>query len=79
LAKSWPSYSFNTKFNLNGHYEHTCGCAETHEQEMHHICETCKEKKKVNPWAVCSSSVGRRNKTKYERCVRHVKKQQGMK
>lgn len=51
-------------------------------------CKTCsitegkKEKKKkeeeyeYNPWAVCTKSVGREDKEKYERCVQKVKKQQ---
>jgi hypothetical protein len=30
--------------------------------------------KKYNPWAICSSSVGREDKEKYERCVMDVKK-----
>jgi hypothetical protein len=29
---------------------------------------------KVNPWAVCTNSVGREDKKKYERCVKKVKK-----
>lgn len=29
----------------------------------------------VNPWAVCTSSVGRADKEKYERCVQDVKKE----
>lgn len=33
---------------------------------------------KYNPWAVCTSSVGRENKEKYEKCVMSVKKKQGM-
>ena len=28
-----------------------------------------------NPWAVCTESVGRENKDKYEKCVQHIKKQ----
>lgn len=32
-------------------------------------------KKKTNPFAVCTSSVGREDKKKYERCVKKVKKQ----
>ena len=36
-------------------------------------------KKKVNPWAVCTSSVGRGDKDKYERCVMDVKKKHGVK
>lgn len=30
--------------------------------------------KKYNPWAICTSSVGRKDKEKYERCVMDVKK-----
>ena len=33
-----------------------------------------KKKKKYNPWAVCTASVGRENKKKYEDCVMGVKK-----
>ena len=33
-----------------------------------------KKKKKYNPWAVCTASVGRKNKKKYEDCVMGVKK-----
>jgi len=38
-----------------------------------------KKKKKEwdpNPWAVCTKSVGREDKEKYERCIQHVKEQQ---
>ena len=35
------------------------------------------EKKKSNPWAICTNSVGRDDKTKYERCVKKVKKETG--
>jgi hypothetical protein len=33
-----------------------------------------KKSKKYNPWAICTSSVGRKDKKKYERCVMDVKK-----
>ncbi|NBO22286.1 hypothetical protein EBU94_02945 [bacterium] len=33
-----------------------------------------KKSKKYNPWAVCTASVGRKNKKKYEDCVMGVKK-----
>ena len=33
-----------------------------------------RSKKKYNPWAICTSSVGRKDKKKYERCVMDVKK-----
>lgn len=35
--------------------------------------ESKKKKKKYNPWAVCTASVGRKNKKKYEDCVMGVK------
>jgi len=38
-----------------------------------------KLKKKVNPWAVCTTSVGREDADKYERCVKDVKKQNNIK
>ena len=28
-----------------------------------------------NPWAICTDSVGREDKEKYEKCVKSVKKQ----
>ena len=31
--------------------------------------------KENNPWAICTDSVGREDKKKYERCVQSVKKQ----
>ena len=33
-----------------------------------------KKKSKYNPWAICTSSVGREDKEKYEKCVMDVKK-----
>ena len=33
-----------------------------------------KKPKKYNPWAICTSSVGRKDKEKYEKCVMDVKK-----
>lgn len=38
-----------------------------------------KSPKKVNPWAVCTASVGRDDKAKYERCVKKVKKKGNIK
>jgi hypothetical protein len=38
------------------------------------LSERKKNKKKINPWAVCTSSVGRDDKEKYERCVKDVKR-----
>jgi hypothetical protein len=36
-------------------------------------------KSKNNPWAICTASVGREDKEKYEACVRKVKKEKGIK
>lgn len=36
------------------------------------------EAKKNNPWAICTASVGREDKDKYEACVMDVKKQKGI-
>jgi len=35
--------------------------------------------KDKNPWAICTASVGRKDKKKYERCVKSVKKESGIK
>lgn len=32
------------------------------------------ERKENNPWAICTASVGRKDKEKYEKCVMDVKK-----
>lgn len=37
------------------------------------------KKEKVNPWAICTKSVGRDDPEKFERCVLDVKKQHGLK
>ena len=33
------------------------------------------ETEPYNPWAVCTQSVGREDKDRYERCVHHLKDQ----
>jgi hypothetical protein len=43
-------------------------------EESAEIGEGKRKKKKYNPWAVCTASVGRKNKKKYEDCVMGVKK-----
>lgn len=49
------------------------------EDDMEEIRKIVKEAiGKTNPWAVCTSKVGREDKNKYERCVMGVKKGQGM-
>ena len=41
--------------------------------------EAKKKGKKVNPWAVCTKSVGREDEEKYEKCVKDVKKEHPIK
>ena len=36
--------------------------------------EAIEEEEKNNPWAICTASVGRKDKEKYEKCVKSVKK-----
>jgi|2_EtaG_2_1085320.scaffolds.fasta_scaffold50632_4 hypothetical protein len=33
------------------------------------------EERENNPWAICTASVGREDKEKYEKCIKSVKKQ----
>jgi hypothetical protein len=41
--------------------------------------ELDEEESKDNPWAICTASVGREDKKKYEACVRDIKKEKGIK
>jgi len=41
--------------------------------------EELDEAAKPNPWAICTKSVGREDKEKYESCVLNVKKEHGIK
>jgi hypothetical protein len=41
--------------------------------------ELDEEESKDNPWAICTASVGREDKKKYEACVRDIKKEKGVK
>jgi len=56
-------------------------------EKTNDVCYYCNEKVdemreakgkkyKYNPWAICTESVGRDDKEKYERCVKKVKKQE---
>jgi hypothetical protein len=52
-------------------------------EENHDLQEKKKKKlklkKKKNPWAICTSKIGRKNKNKYEKCVLSVKDQYDIK
>ena len=41
--------------------------------------QVAEKKEKDNPWAICTASVGREDKEKYEKCVKSVKKEKGIK
>jgi hypothetical protein len=53
------------------------------ERRIHLVGDSCSlnisEKDLNNPWAICTASVGRKNRRKYERCVIKVKKRLGIK
>lgn len=53
----------------------TCeGCGMSMDEcDCVHEAKHRKGSRKKNPWAICTSSVGRKDKDKYERCVMHVK------
>lgn len=42
------------------------------------LIEEGKKSSKPNPWAICTSSVGRKDKAKYERCVLSIKDKHGI-
>jgi hypothetical protein len=48
-------------------------------EELSTLLELAKEieEQENNPWAICTASVGREDKEKYEKCVKSVKKQNG--
>jgi hypothetical protein len=43
-------------------------------EEVREQVEAIEEEEKNNPWAICTASVGRENKEKYEKCVMSVKR-----
>jgi len=61
-------------------------CDQAHPNQSHEECIAVtindglqEEKAKDNPWAICTASVGREDKEKYEKCVMNVKKEKGIK
>jgi len=61
-------------------------CNQAHPNQSHEECIEVtindglqEEKAKDNPWAICTASVGREDKEKYEKCVMDVKKEKGIK
>jgi len=47
--------------------------------ETGRVIDELEEDAKPNPWAICTKSVGRKDKDKYESCVLKVKDQHGIK
>lgn len=47
-------------------------------QEVFSQISLNEKKKKVNPWAVCTTSTGQKSGKKRERCIMKIKKKQGM-
>ena len=80
----WKSY-YEDISNLVAEYD-PCAhpgeeCADAHPDQSHEECievtinKDLQEQKENNPWAICTASVGREDKEKYEKCVKSVKKQ----
>lgn len=72
---------FRNEGNLEGHAQSECCGAPI----MDGMCSECggagmynEEEAKNNPWAICTASVGREDKEKYERCVMDVKNKMKM-
>ena len=55
------------------------GPVKTAEAKEEKTVEAKKKGKAVNPWAVCTKSVGREDKEKYEECVLAVKEKHPVK
>jgi hypothetical protein len=74
------SMGFTGEGNLEGNTMSECCGA----QMMEGMCMECggmgmyEGKKAKNPWAICTASVGRDNKEKYEKCVMDIKKKEGI-
>ena len=49
------------------------------DKETGRILKDLDEAAKTNPWAICTDSVGRKNKDKYKSCVLKIKKKHGIK
>jgi hypothetical protein len=73
-------YGFTGEGNLEGNKMSDC-CGG---QVMEGMCMECggmamyESKKAKNPWAICTASVGRDDKEKYEKCVMDIKKKEGI-
>jgi len=65
-----------TKKALHGRAFHEHERASITKERIFEIVEeVLEEEKEKNLWAICTSSVGREDKEKYERCVKSIKKQ----
>jgi hypothetical protein len=71
---------FTGEGNLSGNKMSECCGSPMYEG----MCSECggmgmyEGKKAKNPWAICTASVGRDDKEKYEKCVMDIKKKEGM-
>jgi hypothetical protein len=66
-------------FSGGGNLEGNSALYEEETEEEGEIDGLTEEEAKNNPWAICTASVGREDKEKYEACVTDVKKQKGIK
>ncbi len=70
---------FKNEGNLEHHNQSECCNSPIMEGKCSSCGNTITEgEKKGNPWAICTSSVGRADKAKYEACVKDIKKKEGI-
>lgn len=74
VGRSDSSDGFEVPYSRDSGYFATSEEAEAHLNRIN----MSEGKKENNPWAICTASVGRENKDKYEACVMDVKKQKGI-
>jgi len=77
-GKKWPNayYDYNLAKAEGEEIDESLSLQEKKKKKKK---KKAKLKKKPNPWAVCTSSVGRKDKDKYEKCVLSVKEKHGIK
>ena len=75
---AWAKSLEQKKIELKKIYE-AGGISKAEYNNAQDFLGNLEEKTKDNPWAICTASVGRDNKEKYERCVKSVKKEKGVK
>ena len=68
-SKAGGGYEYDPEMDTPTYFENL---QKTIREEIEALLD---EEKENNPWAICTASVGREDKEKYEKCVKSVKKQ----